>query len=1470
MPLFRRALSSRLLAVLMAVVGVAARPAIAQCNDAAAACTTAANSNWLGDLNADNLVNQADIDVWSSCMLGQPVYCISGDFNFDGAIDNVDRNYLGQLVAMASSAAIGKLPKATLSEVRVRKPNDQTDPTIPQSRYVEIRVPTTAVGVASAPTVNDPVPLTTSMRAFQSGWFYVKIARSNNSTGTDQISGTVAVVESLQGMPWDANPLDTNSRGLGVLADSSFTGDVLDAVPVTLEPYIFYSSTSLAFPTGSAANGRVFPAESATNVTHLIVFRNPNPANTREYPTVGQRVNVPTGTDPTQSCDLAWTVPGALTLPPWDAIVDALTIVRGTEQNVYGCIFADNGKAYIGPVGNPSNSFAPPHIYRCRNAGNLTKGPTAITPTSDTPFVRNPSCTANVTGCGEPNQDGTTRSCFEPQSGPSCSDSDCCNAVCNIDPGCCNVVWDQNCAAQATVTCVGCGSTTASCYQPHQTPSCSDPNCCSRVCAIDPTCCDMQWNSNCVTLATANCLTCGVGGSGACDTVHSLPYCDDSTCCTTVCNLNPYCCTTSWDQSCVDTQAAACQGCGAVNTGPCCIAHSTPYCSNSLCCAAVCALDPFCCTHSWDISCTQIALVTPSCSSESCACGGDLNSGEETSCFIAHTRIGCADSFCCQTVCMRDPYCCYVTWDAACVAIANDLCSSQPGCIDPNTSLPVNGSCYIAHPTAVGCDKPGCCSQVCADPSFAYCCQVGWDAACALKAVEICDQCGDPLSGSCYSPHASPNCADGTCCASVCNIDPFCCEGQWDSLCVSTANVSCISPISVCGSSNSSLRSCWIPNYTRGCSDGACCTAICRDIDPYCCEARWDAVCAHEAVYMCTPTFVVTIGREGCLTAHASTGCANAECSRAVCSVDPSCCTTAWDQGCVLVATAVCPAPESCPAVGDCFASHSSPGCHDSSCCNGVCAADPSCCQGEWDSTCVTSARTLCKVPANSGWTCPCHGGCFEAHDNPGCDDGSCCSIVCNISPSCCDADWDSACVSIAREYCCGAIGCGSGCNKPCLIPHQEPYCNDPYCCDAVCRNDPLCCSASWDALCAAGALARCGSSCGLPESGDCFIEHDLPGCSRGECCSKVCVADPSCCTIAWDFACVNLASLPANATNCKRPVCGDFDAGPSCEPHPGQSSNDPVCCAAVCAEDTYCCNTEWDADCVDIARTITSCGCSYVCGDVCAGNCCRAHDNGACNDAACCASVCAQDAYCCNTLWDSVCAGVARDTCTAKDEACPVPPCGSDLLQSCCVPSIIPNCSDQSCCTRVCLIDSFCCDTAWDVTCVNLAAADPSCGCDSNSCGDASTGSCLQVHATPFCNEIGCCQTVCAFQPSCCDVQWDANCVATAQFFCGSGNFTGLLDAYRGGPIGNTGRGQPPAGWIPARERGAMRHPKPIPPSVPMPKRPPVEAKPIPRSDGVLVQPVPGKLMDAEAKQPAEMQTGKFGANAGKPASSK
>jgi len=1460
MTMCRRAPFLTLLTTLLALVAASARPAAAQvpCTDPSRVCDAAANSTWLGDINDDGRVNQEDISIWISCIgenfgsNGQVVYCPEGDLNFDGEIDQDDLNYLNQLVAMASDASVGKLPRSQLSELRIRKPFSQTDPLISQSRYVEIRTPTTAANnFTGAPTVNqaqggDPE----TIKRFGAGWYYIKVARSTDAAGLDTVSGTVAVVVSLDGMAWVTDPLDATSRGLSVVADESFydpppteVSPLLAVVPPAVQGFIYEmpAGDSLAIPVvpTTPPNSRIFPAENATNVSHLLVFRRPSASNPRAVPQVGQRINTPSNVNPNEVCDIAWTVAGATpagSLPPWDAVVDCVTIVRSTNTNSFGCIYGDTGTTAIGPVGTSDNNYAPPHIYRCRTALTLTKGADAITATSDTPFRRNPSCVSTAGGCGENATDGSARDCFEVQTGPYCSDADCCSAVCAIDPTCCSNVWDAGCVDRASITCVTCGNSTASCYVAHATPSCSDADCCTRVCALDPLCCQTAWDAGCASLAIDNCLACGAS-AGACDEIHSLPYCNDSECCDRVCQTDPSCCAITWDLSCVQTARSVCASCGDINAGPCCIAHGSPYCNDGTCCVAVCALDPFCCASGWDISCTQVAQVTPACVNQNCVCGGQTPPGGEVSCFVVHTAGGCTDSFCCQTVCIRDPYCCYVTWDQSCVNVANDLCSTQAGCIDPVTSLPVNGSCFVAH-AGKGCDKPGCCSIVCADPSFVDCCNVEWDGACALRASEVCDACGDPLAGSCFQAHPTPNCADGACCNSVCNVDPFCCEGVWDGLCVEDANVLCPSPISACGVAE---RSCWIPNYQPGCGDSTCCVSICRDIDPFCCEARWDAVCAREATYICTPDFVVTIGREGCLNAHASSGCANVDCSRAVCSVDPSCCTNGWDQGCVSVATAVCPAPEACPGVGDCFLTHSSPGCKDSSCCNGVCNADPVCCQAEWDATCATVARALCKVPAGTDWNCPCNGSCFENHQNGGCSDGACCSIVCNLSPSCCEASWDSDCVSLARGYCCGSPGCGSGCNQSCLVPHTEPYCSDPYCCDAICRGDPLCCSATWDALCAAAAVERCGSACGLQDSGDCFVEHDLPGCRDGNCCAAVCAIDSSCCTITWDETCVDITARPALALKCIKPQCGDDDAGDPCTPHDNAASNNAACCTQVCGQDTYCCDAQWDSSCVDIARTLTVCGCSFECGDPCAGDCCRAHDNGACDDPACCSLICASDSYCCDTLWDSVCASTARETCIGKNDACPVPPCGSDMLPNCCIVSPLPNCSDQGCCTRICASDPFCCQSSWDNACVAAAAEDPGCNCDGPACGDAGTGGCFQVHATPFCNEAGCCESVCAFTPECCTVSWDADCVAVAQFLCG-GAFNGLLDAYRGGPIGaGRGRMQPPAGWIPPRQRATMREPKELPPSVALPKRPASPATEIPRSEGIEIKPGKG-----------------------------
>jgi hypothetical protein len=114
-------------------------------------------------------------------------------------------------------------------------------------------------------------------------------------------------------------------------------------------------------------------------------------------------------------------------------------------------------------------------------------------------------------------------------------------------------------------------------------------------------------------------------------------------------------------------------------------------------------------------------------------------------------------------------------------------------------------------------------------------------------------------------------------------------------------------------------------------------------------------------------------------------------------------------------------------------------------------------------------------------------------------------------------------------------------------------------------------------------------------------------------------------------------------------------------------------------------------------------------------------------------------------------------------------------------------------------------------------------------------------VHSTPNCSEAGCCESVCAYKAECCTVSWDSECVAIAQVLCGGG-FNGLLDAYRGGPLGETrGRALPPSGWIPPRQRANIREPKELPPSVALPKRPASAPADIPRSDGIDVKPGKG-----------------------------
>lgn len=142
------------------------------------------------------------------------------------------------------------------------------------------------------------------------------------------------------------------------------------------------------------------------------------------------------------------------------------------------------------------------------------------------------------------------------------------------------------------------------------------------------------------------------------------------------------------------------------------------------------------------------------------------------------------------------------------------------------------------------------------------------------------------------------------------------------------------------------------------------------------------------------------------------------------------------------------------------------------------------------------------------------------------------------------------------------------------------------------------------------------------------------------------------------------------------------------------------------------------------------------------------------CGDAVCCADTCDLDRFCCDVNWDATCAGEAQCICIGSCPAC-APGAGS-----CGVPDTTPGCG-VDCCDRVCMVDSYCCLTAWDTKCVGEAQLMCFLACI------PSAGPCLSAHPTPGCNLTPCCQAVCSEDSYCCDTNWDLTCVESAGILC-------------------------------------------------------------------------------------------------------
>lgn len=129
------------------------------------------------------------------------------------------------------------------------------------------------------------------------------------------------------------------------------------------------------------------------------------------------------------------------------------------------------------------------------------------------------------------------------------------------------------------------------------------------------------------------------------------------------------------------------------------------------------------------------------------------------------------------------------------------------------------------------------------------------------------------------------------------------------------------------------------------------------------------------------------------------------------------------------------------------------------------------------------------------------------------------------------------------------------------------------------------------EGTCDEGGTGGAGGGGPGPDPDECA--HDT--CAEGEaldatcsdCATDVCAEDPYCCDVAWDEACLDVAKTVATcecAAGCAHSECVTGEALKStCSP----------CASAVCDEDDYCCNGEWDALCHSIAVGIPECGCS-------------------------------------------------------------------------------------------------------------------------------------------------------------------------------------------------------------------------------------------------------------------------------------
>jgi hypothetical protein len=384
----------------------------------------------------------------------------------------------------------------------------------------------------------------------------------------------------------------------------------------------------------------------------------------------------------------------------------------------------------------------------------------------------------------------------------------------------------------------------------------------------------------------------------------------------------------------------------------------------------------------------------------------------------------------------------------------------------------------------------------------------------AVSVAHAQSACGSPGAGSCLQIHQSAGCSNQSCCQVVCGLVPDCCTVGWDTTCVELANSEC--PF-LCGASGAG--DCRVAHATPACNNEACCTTVCN-IDPGCCQFQWDLICAFEAQLYCAPPPPVPCGAPNagsCVIPHGTPACNNLACCNTVCSFSPSCCSQAWDVVCVQLANAYCfGCTVNCPGGGIAEVESCGVRANDAcvagqtpqamTCGTTICGTlDGAIQDGAWvgdrDAYSFTAVDTDGDGTVRITLRLTPEFKAFAA-----------------LVPATCPVVLGSALASV------NAQDCVQSSVSACVPPGNYRIIVAPGTFPNVGLTSALDCNTvPRYSLALECSQVTCGSPC-APNSGSCYAVHNNPGCDEPACCATVCAADPYCCTVAWDTSCVRRA----------------------------------------------------------------------------------------------------------------------------------------------------------------------------------------------------------------------------------------------------------------------------------------------------------------------------------------------------------